>query len=105
MSQEPFKISICGDVTKGYTVAEISFGKQPVAFVFETSDGWQIDFCAVEATCFALDSFLSAVTAARERLSRYVNRRGQSPPEGLSAAGFSLWLMQKNDGTAMGVKL
>jgi hypothetical protein len=105
MSHEPFKISVCGDVTRGYTVAEIDFGDQPVASVFETVDGWHIEFCSTEATSFPLDAFSSAVVAAKERLSCYVNRRGESPPDGLTVAAFSLWLMQKADGTAMGVKL
>lgn len=73
--------------------------------MFESSDGWHIEFYPAEAACFQLDALLSAVAGAREELSCYVNRRGESPPEGLSAVGFSFWLMEKSDGTAMGVKL
>jgi hypothetical protein len=36
------------------------------------------------------------ISQAKSRLLEYVNRRGKNPPEGLSAAGFSLWLMEKN---------
>jgi hypothetical protein len=105
MTPPTFQTHICGEVTRGLTVAQIDFGEQPVALVFESSDGWHIELSPAETVSFPLDGFTSAVAAARERLSCYVNRRGESPPEGLSAAGFSLWLMEKSDGTAMGVKL
>ena len=105
MTPPTFQIHFCGDVTRGLTIAEIDFGEQPVASVFESPDGWHIEFSPVETAWFPLDGFLSAVAAARERLNCYVNRRGENPPEDLTAAGFSLWLMQKSDGTAMGVKL
>jgi hypothetical protein len=104
MLHEPFNISVCGDVSKGYTVAEIDFGQQPVASVFEDSDGWHIEIFPADASSFPLDAFLCAVAYARERLSLYVNRRGENPPDGLSAAGFSFWLMQKSDGTVMEVR-
>lgn len=105
MPHQPFKIQVCGDVSKGFTVAEIDFEEHPVGSVFETPGGWYIEISPAKTACFPLDGFLSAVGVARERLSCYVNRRGENPPEGLSAAGFSLWLMQKSDGTAMGMKL
>lgn len=101
-SQGGFRVSVCGDTTKACTVAEISFGEQLVASVFESPDGWQIELYPSNTACFALDALLIALNTAKERLSCYVNRRGENPPEGLSVAGFSLWLMQKNDGTAMG---
>lgn len=43
----------------------------------------------------------SALARARETLAQYVNRRGDNPPGGLTAAGLSLWLMEMSDGTAM----
>ena len=105
MTPPTFQNRICGDVTRGLTVAEIDFGEQPVASVFESSEGWHIELSPAETASFPLDGFMRAVAVARERLSCYVNRRGENPPEDLSAVGFSLWLMQKSDGTAMGVRL
>ena len=105
MTTPTFQTHICGDVTRGMTIAEIDFGEQPVASVFESPGGWHIEISPSETISFPLDGFVSAVAAAKERLSRYVNRRGENPPEGLSAAGFSLWLMENRDGTAMGVRL
>lgn len=97
-----FQIQVCGDITRGHTIAEIASGQQPVASVFETSAGWQIEVYPADVPCLPLDAFLTVVASAKERLGVYVNRRGQNPPEGLTRAGFSLWLMEKNDGTAMG---
>jgi hypothetical protein len=104
-SQRAFRVSICGDVTKGCTVAEINWGEQFVASVFENFDGWHIEMYPSGPISLPLDAFLDSVRQTKKKLSCYVNRRGENPPEGLSAAGFSLWLMQKSDGTAMGVKI
>jgi hypothetical protein len=49
--------------------------------------------------------FNAAVEKARERLAAYVNRLGDGSPDGLTAAGLSLWLLEKADGTAMGRSL
>jgi hypothetical protein len=45
------------------------------------------------------------IGAAKVHLLEYVNRRGENQPEGLTAAGLSLWRMEKADGTALGIKL
>ena len=105
MTAPTFQTHICGDVTRGLTVAEIEFGDQFVAVMFESSDGWHIELTPGETASYPLDGFVSAIASAREGLGHYVNRRGENPPEGLSSAGLSLWLMQKSDGTAMGVRL
>jgi hypothetical protein len=34
-----------------------------------------------------------------------VNRRGENVPAAMTVGALSLWLMLKDDGTAMGVKL
>ena len=41
----------------------------------------------------------------QEALKPYVNRRGENPPSGLSVVGLSLWLMEKADCTALGVRI
>lgn len=46
-----------------------------------------------------------SVAAAKVSLSHYINRMGTNPPQNLSVGGLSLWLMQKDDGTALGLKL
>jgi hypothetical protein len=49
--------------------------------------------------------FDASIAEAKERLIHYVNRLGTDPPEGLTLGGLSLWLMQKDDGTAFGIRL
>jgi len=102
---EGFQIQICGDVDRGHTVAEITYREHAVAGVFETPDAWHIETFASAETALPLEDFLSAVAAAKESLSPYVHRRGENPPEGLTRAGYSLWLMEKSDETAMGVRV
>ena len=76
---------------------------RPWAIVFETAAGWQTEYL-VEAES-ASDAAEQALAAAREKLSHYVNRQGKNPPAGLSVAGLPLWLMVKDDGTAMGYSI
>jgi hypothetical protein len=47
--------------------------------------------------------FQTAIENAKESLSHYVNRRGENPPENATWGAISLWLMVKDDGTAMGM--
>jgi hypothetical protein len=46
--------------------------------------------------------FVQAVLDARDELVHYVNRKGPVP-EGLTRAGASLWLMQRDDGKGLTV--
>jgi hypothetical protein len=94
MSHQAFQVQLFGDVSRGITLAEIEFSDRPlVASVFEGPDGWHIEITSPATASFPLDTFLMAVAEARERLSGCVNRRGASPPEGLSPAGLSHWLL------------
>ena len=84
------------------TEAEISDEAGNVlCVVFEDMEGWHAESLDggfdQDATDFAL-----AVSEAKEMLSHYVNRRGGNPPVGSTAGGLALWLMKKEDGTAMG---
>jgi len=50
-------------------------------------------------------SFNVLVENAKEVLSHYVNRRGDKVPSQLKTKGqLGLWLMEKDDGTMMGLK-
>jgi hypothetical protein len=70
--------------------------------VYETADGWKTEIFDDGLAGALGDGLTSALARAREVLSRYVNRRGENAPEGLSVAGPAFWLMEKDDGTAMG---
>ena len=98
-------ITIVGNVERCRTEAEISDDEGEVlAVVYETSDGWHTDIM-VEQPNLAATDFQIAVANAKAGLSHYVNRRGENPPENATQGAFSLWLMVKDDGTAMGVSL
>ena len=105
MSQ--YKIRIFGNAGRCRTEAEILAGSADgplteVATVFETADGWEIQ-CFDDRLINELGAtFDAAVEEAKERLRHYVNRTGENAPEGLSTVGLSFWLMEKDDGTAMG---
>jgi hypothetical protein len=105
-----FSINFLGNVSDCRTEAEISLRHPPsdadplCAVVYEGISGPVVDWFghAGESKSPAL---VAAVEDAKLGLLNYVNRRGLNPPEGLSRAGLSLWLLEKVDGTAMGVSL
>ena|SRR5579863_2919212 len=100
-----YSVTIIGNVDQCRTEAEISDGKGAVlAVVYETSDGWHTDMLVEQLNQGSTD-FQAAIEHAKESLSHYVNRRGENPPENATPGVFSLWLMVKDDGTAMGINL
>ncbi len=72
--------------------------------VFENKEGWHTELLDKESDQSDPD-FAAAVRDAKESLCPYVNRRGDDSPDGLTAGGLALWLMEKQDGTAMGLQI
>ena len=99
-----FSTTIFTNLDECRTECEISDGSSVVAVVYEGRDGWHVDRLGIVSAEQHQDLDAS-VAEAKKRLSRYVNRFGEDVPEGLTRAGLSLWLMQKDDGTAMGVPI
>lgn len=99
-----FQIQVLGVADDGYTSAEVYYGDALVAAVYELPDGWRSDLFQ-SPRGLPLSELLASLQAAQTRLSVYVNRKGVNPPEGLTRAGMSLWLMEEADGTAMGIKI
>ena len=100
-----YSVTILGNVEQCRTEAEISDSEGTLlAVVYQTSDGWHTDVLVEQLNQTATD-FQTAVENAKESLSHYVNRRGENPPENATQGAFSLWLMVKDDGTAMGVNM
>src|SRR4051812_12876714 len=95
-----FGVQLFFPVDAPVACAEILSGEDVVASIYETRDGWKIDLYQ-SPRGLDLDGLLGAVASAKERLSEYPNRRGDDPPEGLSAPGLSLWLTEKADGTTL----
>lgn len=99
-------IMFFGNAAAQRTEAEIYWESGPdrelVAVVFEDKDGWHT-FIENERKAAAIGSQLDeAIANAKLQLASYINRTGANPPDGLTGAGLSLWLMEKSDGTAMG---
>jgi hypothetical protein len=98
-----YSLTIVGNVEERRTEAEIS-GKDGVviAVVFENSDGWHKEIFQERINQNNPD-FEIIVDSAKEKLSHYVNRKGEDAPAHMTIASFSLWLMTKDDGTTMGM--
>ncbi len=105
--RDEFRITILGNVNECRTEAEVYLPPDsdgPAAVVYESANGWCVD--PLEgAAALPLDVLVTALAAARKTLERYVNRRGEKPPVGLTPPGLSLWLMEQGDGTAMGKRI
>jgi hypothetical protein len=43
------------------------------------------------------------VAQLKAKMEAYVNRKGADAPEGMNRGEMALWLMLKDDGTAMGI--
>jgi hypothetical protein len=107
---DTFKINFLGSVSNCRTEAEVSLRHAPsntdplCAVVYESELGPAVEWfgSAVESKSPALTA---AVEDAKLALLNYVNRRGLNPPEGLTRAGLSMWLLEKRDGTAIGAPL
>ena len=95
-----FRVQLFFPVDDAVACAEILCGDKLVASVYEKPDGWKIDLYQSPRSV-DLCGFFGAIATAKERLGEYPNRRGESPPEGLTAAGLSLWLSEKTDGTTL----
>jgi len=99
-----FSTTIFSNLDECRTECEISDDSSVVAVIYEARDGWHIKRLRIVAADECQD-FENSVAEAKERLSDYVNRFGEDAPKGLTPASLSLWLMQKNDGTAMGIQI
>ena len=104
-----FKITVLGNTQPRRTEAEIEFetpnGKIEIAaVVYETPEGWKTEHFS-KIPLEKEDELNATIIMAKERLSHYVNRMGLNCPEGLTVAGLSFWLMENDDGTAMGMPL
>jgi hypothetical protein len=106
-----FDITFLGNVVECRTEAEVSLRAAPAgadplcALVYENESGAVVELFGVANGNYPPAGLNNAIEDAKRGLVAYVNRRGASPPDGLTAAGLSLWLLEKADGTAMGVKL
>jgi hypothetical protein len=80
--------------------AEVSNDRGDViAIIYEDQFGWRLE--EVEGFPNKLPSqFIEQVKA---EMQRFVNRVGSNAPQHCTRGELALWLMRKDDGTAMGV--
>jgi len=104
-----FTIQYFGNVDRCRTEAEVSLADRDsqdplVALVYESAGGVAVEYFGLAASRRALPGLDNAIADAYAGLQRYVNRLGVAPPDGLSRAGLSLWLLMREDRTVLGVK-
>lgn len=101
-----YAVSILGNVQEVRTEAEIECGildgqSKLVAVAYESADGWITEVLDEALAQEPDEEFAAAISQAQDSLNHYVNRLGENPPQGLTSAGLSFWLMEKDDGTAV----
>jgi hypothetical protein len=100
-----FSTIIMGNVDECRTECEIADdAAATVAVVYESDEGWHVTVLR-PLRDEELETFNAAVAAAKQSLSHYVNRMGSNPPDETTRGGLSLWLIQKDDGTTLGIDL
>lgn len=105
MRKQSYSVTIAGNVERCRTEAEIhdETGGM-IGVVYEDAAGWHTEVFNEKVANRAAE--LDAVfTRAIQMLSHYVNRQGNNPPRGFTVGALALRLMQKDDGTAMGLKI
>jgi hypothetical protein len=100
-----FSKVIIGNVDECRTECEIADDTaNTVAVVYDSDEGWHV-IVVRQLRHEELEAFNEIVAAAKQSLSHYVNRRGGNAPEHTTRGTLSLWLMQKDDGTVLGIDL
>jgi hypothetical protein len=105
-----FLIQYCGNLEACRTEARILRASAPpddalVALVYDTAHGVVVDYCGSASKNPALPGLDAAIAEARAELHHYINRRGESPPKGITRPGLSLWLTERDDETVIGMPL
>jgi hypothetical protein len=95
-----YEQTVVGNVDSCRLETEISDSEgNVIGIVFEDEMGWHVEPTA--ATNSAIPN--PVLESVKANMSRYVNRTGQGAPDGTTRGEQSLWLMLKDDGTAMGL--
>ena len=97
-----FSTTIFTNLDECRTECEIADDNSVVAVVYAERDGWRVNRLRSISEGEG-QAFNTTIDEVKERLSHYVNRFGEDVPDGLTRAELSLWLMLKDDGTAMGM--
>jgi hypothetical protein len=99
-----FSTVVLGNVDECRAECEISDDGQTVAVVYENDQGWHVQALRSIGD-EERSAFNASVAEAKQTLSHYVNRLGANPPKDITVSGLSLWLMERDDGTVLGMKM
>jgi hypothetical protein len=107
---QPFTVQFFGNVEACRTEARIlptsaQPSDAPVAVVYETSQGVVVSYPGAGVSKPGPPGLDAAIAEARAELLHYINRRGEPRPQGITRAGLSVWLMERDDETVMGLPL
>jgi hypothetical protein len=107
---QAFSIEYCANVEACRTEAKIlapaaSASDALVALVYETSQGFVVDYLGPALRNRALPGLDAAIAEARRELLHYIHRRGEQRPQGITRAGLALWLTERDDETVIGIPL
>ena len=69
-----------------------------IAIIYEGHQGW----CVEKAQGASQELPAEFIQQVQSEMSHYVNRKGIGAPHPCSAGELALWLMRKDDGSAMG---
>ena len=103
-----FSIEYCANVEACRTEAKIlipaaSANDALVALVYDTFQGFVVSYLGPALRNRALPGLDAAIAEARRELLHYLHRRGEQRPEGITRAGLSLWLTERDDETVIGI--
>jgi hypothetical protein len=100
-----FTIQYAGNLDACRTEARILQAAAVVALVYDTSQGFVVDYPGPVAANPTAPGLAAAVAEARKELLHYINRRGENRPQGITRPGLSLWLTERDDETVVGLPL
>jgi len=91
---------LVGNIENCRLEAEVSNDRgEVIAVIYEDPFGWRVE--EIETSPGKIPS--EFVEHVKAKMQRYVNRIGSNPPEECTRGELALWLMAKDDGTAMGI--
>ncbi|MBV8341815.1 MAG: hypothetical protein JO173_05475 [Gammaproteobacteria bacterium] len=106
----PFSIQYSGNLEACRTEARIAApaggtADALIALVYDSPQGFVVSYFGPALGNRALPGLEAAVAEAQSELCHYINRRGDNRPAGITRAGLSLWLTERDDETVMGLPL
>ncbi len=96
---DPYSLTVCANLTRDRLEVEVQRNNpgglpEELALVFKTSEGWGIDYADDTFADRRDAAFDAVVVRAKELLEEYKDRHDEEPPDGLTATGMAVWLLE-----------